>query len=133
MVDDGLFKRIPVPDVALAQHLLPGIAWTVATCPGPFMSAADSIRVTVHGRAGTAPSSLSCPPSSRCCWPSGSPCLSSPTAELGWATRAATRYGSEPRRVLDQRLSTSLPLKRTPRPRSRCMISGTLPAAEALP
>ena len=30
MVDDGLFKRIPVPDVALAQHLLPGIAGTVA-------------------------------------------------------------------------------------------------------
>jgi hypothetical protein len=52
MVDDGLFKRIPVPDVALAQHLLPGIAGTVATCPGPFMSAADSIRVTVHGRGG---------------------------------------------------------------------------------
>ena len=26
MVDDGLFKRIPRPDVALAQHLLPGIA-----------------------------------------------------------------------------------------------------------
>jgi amidohydrolase len=52
MVDDGLFKRIPVPDVALAQHLLPGIAGTVATRPGLFMSAADSIRVTVHGRGG---------------------------------------------------------------------------------
>src|SRR5580704_7365229 len=52
MVDDGLFTRIPVPDVALAQHLLPGIAGTVATCPGPFMSAADSIRVTVYGRGG---------------------------------------------------------------------------------
>jgi amidohydrolase len=52
MVDDGLFKRIPVPDVALAQHLLPGIAGTVATRSGPFMSAADSIRVTVHGRGG---------------------------------------------------------------------------------
>jgi hippurate hydrolase len=52
MVDDGLFTRIPVPDVALAQHLLPGIAGTVATCPGPFMSAADSIRITVHGRGG---------------------------------------------------------------------------------
>jgi len=52
MVDDGLFKRIPVPDVALAQHLLPGIAGTVATCPGPFMSAADSIKVTVYGRGG---------------------------------------------------------------------------------
>ena len=34
MVDDGLWKRIPVPDVALAQHLLAGIAGTVVTRPG---------------------------------------------------------------------------------------------------
>ena len=52
MVDDGLFKRIPVPDVALAQHLLPGIAGTVRTRSGPFMSAADSLKVTVYGRGG---------------------------------------------------------------------------------
>ena len=50
MVDDGLLKHIPVPDVALAQHLLPGIAGTVGTCSGPFMSAEDSIKVTVYGR-----------------------------------------------------------------------------------
>ncbi len=50
MVDDGLLKHIPAPDVALAQHLLPGIAGTVGTCPGPFMSAEDSIKVTVYGR-----------------------------------------------------------------------------------
>jgi amidohydrolase len=50
MVDDGLLKRIPAPDVALAQHLLPGIAGTAGTCPGPFMSAEDSIKVTVYGR-----------------------------------------------------------------------------------
>jgi amidohydrolase len=50
MVDDGLLKRIPVPDVALAQHLLPGIAGTVGTRSGPFMSAEDSIKVTVYGR-----------------------------------------------------------------------------------
>jgi amidohydrolase len=52
MVDDGLFKRIPVPDVALAQHLLSGIAGTVRTRSGPFMAAADSIKVTVYGRGG---------------------------------------------------------------------------------
>ena len=52
MVDDGLFKKIPVPDVALAQHLLPGIAGTVRTRSGPFMSAADSLEVTVYGRGG---------------------------------------------------------------------------------
>ena len=52
MLDDGLFERFPVPDVALAQHLLPGIAGTVGTRPGPFMSAADSLKVTVYGRGG---------------------------------------------------------------------------------
>ncbi len=52
MVNDGLFKRIPVPDVALAQHLLPGIAGTVSTRSGLFMAAADSIKVTLHGRGG---------------------------------------------------------------------------------
>jgi hippurate hydrolase len=52
MVADGLLKRIPVPDVALAQHLLPGIAGTVRTRSGPFMSAADSLKVTVYGRGG---------------------------------------------------------------------------------
>ena len=52
MVDDGLFKRIPVPDVALAQHPLPGITGTVRTRSGPFMSADDSIKVTVYGRGG---------------------------------------------------------------------------------
>jgi amidohydrolase len=50
MVDGGLLDRIPAPDVALAQHLLPGIAGTVGTCAGPFMSAEDSIKVTVYGR-----------------------------------------------------------------------------------
>jgi amidohydrolase len=54
MVDDGLFKRVPAPDVALAQHVLPGIAGTASTRPGPFMPAADSIRVTVYGRGGHA-------------------------------------------------------------------------------
>ncbi len=47
-----LFTRIPVPDVALSQHLLPGIAGTVGTCPGPFMSAEDGIAITVYGRGG---------------------------------------------------------------------------------
>jgi amidohydrolase len=50
MVDDGLLKRIPAPDVALAQHLLPGIAGTAGTCSGPFMSAEDAIKVTAYGR-----------------------------------------------------------------------------------
>src|SRR5580693_2924886 len=52
MVNDGLFKRIPAPDVALAQHVLPGIAGTVLTRSGPFMATEDSINVTVYGKGG---------------------------------------------------------------------------------
>ena len=52
MVDDGLLTRIPAPDVALAQHVLRGVAGTVGTHSGPFLSAADSIKITVHGRGG---------------------------------------------------------------------------------
>jgi amidohydrolase len=52
MVDDGLLTRIPAPDVALAQHVLAGVAGTVGTHPGPFLSAADSIKITVYGRGG---------------------------------------------------------------------------------
>jgi amidohydrolase len=52
MLADGLLERIPPPDVALAQHVLPGVAGHVATRHGPVLSSADSIRITVHGRGG---------------------------------------------------------------------------------
>ena len=52
MVDDGLLDGIPAPKVALAQHVLPGIAGTVGTRSGPALSAADSIKLTVYGRGG---------------------------------------------------------------------------------
>lgn len=50
MVDDGLADLIPRPDVALAQHVLAHPAGTVSTCPGAFLSMADSIRITLYGR-----------------------------------------------------------------------------------
>ncbi|MEU1981391.1 amidohydrolase [Nocardia sp. NPDC019395] len=50
MVDDGLAGKIPAPDVALAQHVLPYPAGYVGTRPGPFLAAADSLRVTLYGR-----------------------------------------------------------------------------------
>jgi len=50
MLDDGLADLIPHPDVALAQHVLPFPAGQVGTHPGPVLSAADSLRITVHGR-----------------------------------------------------------------------------------
>jgi len=52
MVDGGLAGLIPALDVALAQHVLPGPAGHVGTRAGPALSAADSMRVTLHGRGG---------------------------------------------------------------------------------
>lgn len=50
MLDDGLARLVGTVDVALAQHVLPMGSGTVATRSGPTLSAADSMRVTVHGR-----------------------------------------------------------------------------------
>ncbi len=50
MVDDGLAVQIPKPDVALGQHVMGLPHDTVASRPGAALSAADSIRVTLHGR-----------------------------------------------------------------------------------
>jgi hippurate hydrolase len=50
MVEDGLGALIGTPDVALAQHVLAFPAGRLGTHPGPFLSAADSMRITVHGR-----------------------------------------------------------------------------------
>ncbi len=52
MVDDGLGDLIPTPDVAFAQHVLPGPAGQVGTHAGHTLSAADSMRVTLYGRGG---------------------------------------------------------------------------------
>ncbi|MEU1489069.1 M20 family metallopeptidase [Streptomyces sp. NPDC005776] len=50
MIDDGLTAKSPRPDVVLAQHVLPCPAGLVGTRAGSFLSAADSLRITVHGR-----------------------------------------------------------------------------------
>lgn len=53
MVDAGLIDAMPKPDVFLAQHvmsLIPG--GHVATWPGIMMSAAASIKITIHGKGG---------------------------------------------------------------------------------
>ncbi|MFD6420373.1 amidohydrolase [Streptomyces sp. NPDC060198] len=52
MIADGLTSRVPRPDVVLAQHVLALPAGYVGTRPGSFLSAADSLRVTVYGRGG---------------------------------------------------------------------------------
>lgn len=49
MVGDGLADKVPRPGVVLGQHVMPLPAGTLATAAGPVLSAADSIKVTVHG------------------------------------------------------------------------------------
>ncbi len=50
MLDDGLAALLPRVDVALAQHVLPAPAGLAGTRSGPTLSAADSMRITLHGR-----------------------------------------------------------------------------------
>jgi amidohydrolase len=50
MVEAGLADLIPAPQVAVAQHVMPLRAGRVGTHAGAALSAADSMRITVHGR-----------------------------------------------------------------------------------
>jgi amidohydrolase len=53
MIDDGLFKRFPKPDVGVAMHvdnLLP--AGQVGITPGIYNTNADSLRITIYGKGG---------------------------------------------------------------------------------
>jgi amidohydrolase len=50
MVDDGLVDKLPKPDVAFGQHVMPFEVGTIGTTAGPILSAGDSLKVTVHGR-----------------------------------------------------------------------------------
>src|SRR6476469_995545 len=50
MIDDGLFKRFPQPDVVLGQHVMVGPSGTVAGRAGAITSAADSLQIRLFGR-----------------------------------------------------------------------------------
>ncbi|GAA1859566.1 amidohydrolase [Brevibacterium marinum] len=50
MRDDGLTAKIPTPDIAYAQHVMPMPTGTVNTKAGPVLSAGDSVKITVFGR-----------------------------------------------------------------------------------
>lgn len=50
MIDDGLFKRFPKPDVVLGQHVMLGPSGTVAGRAGAITSAADSLQIRLFGR-----------------------------------------------------------------------------------
>jgi len=48
MLDDGLYNRIPVPDVLLGQHIVPLKSGTLALSSGPVLAAADSIDIRIN-------------------------------------------------------------------------------------
>jgi amidohydrolase len=50
MIDDGLFKRFPKPDVVLGQHVMVGPSGTVAGRAGAITSAAYSLQIRLFGR-----------------------------------------------------------------------------------
>lgn len=50
MIDDGLTAKVPKPDIAFAQHVMPQPAGQIQTASGPVLSAGDSVRITVFGR-----------------------------------------------------------------------------------
>jgi len=52
MVDDGLFSRVPRPDVVLGQHVAPLPAGMLGLRSGAAFAASDSVRVTLHGVGG---------------------------------------------------------------------------------
>ncbi|KAI4727445.1 hippurate hydrolase [Aureobasidium sp. EXF-10728] len=54
MVDDGLYDKVPVPDVVLGGHVMPMRAGTLGTKRGLMASSADSLKVTLHGKGGHA-------------------------------------------------------------------------------
>lgn len=52
MVQDGLYEKVPAPDIVLGQHVTPFPAGMVGAHPGPAMAAVDAFEVTLHGRGG---------------------------------------------------------------------------------
>ena len=51
MVEDGLDKVIPTPDLCLGQHIIPGRSGTVMSAPGPVLAACDTITVELFGKS----------------------------------------------------------------------------------
>lgn len=52
MLEDGLWDKVPRPEVMFAQHLSADLAGTVNLSTGPALAMADSLEVVVHGRGG---------------------------------------------------------------------------------
>lgn len=64
MLDDGLYDKnrhaCPEPDICLGQHVFPFKSGKVYAKSGPTMSAADSYKITIHGKGGHGSQPHSC-------------------------------------------------------------------------
>ncbi|BCS30210.1 putative zinc metallopeptidase [Aspergillus puulaauensis] len=60
MLDDGLYDKIPKPDIVLAQHVVRMKAGTVAVRPGRLLTATDAFDVRIFGRGGHGSSPQMC-------------------------------------------------------------------------
>ncbi|NJQ06830.1 amidohydrolase [Streptomyces lonarensis] len=54
VLTDGLYERVPAPDVVLAQHCAPTPAGTLAHARGPLLAGSRTLEVVLHGRGGHA-------------------------------------------------------------------------------
>ncbi|KAJ5093728.1 Zinc metallopeptidase [Penicillium angulare] len=52
MLDDGLWEKVPKPDLVLAQHVMRMRAGNVNIRAGRLLTAADSFDIRIHGRGG---------------------------------------------------------------------------------
>lgn len=52
MVNDGLYDKVPKPDIVLAQHVMAMKAGTVSIKPGRLLTAADAFDVRIYGIGG---------------------------------------------------------------------------------
>ncbi|EFV15093.1 amidohydrolase [Segniliparus rugosus] len=52
MVEDGLFEKVPVPQVVLGQHVGPLLAGQIAYRPGVALAGADVVTMRLFGRGG---------------------------------------------------------------------------------
>ncbi|GAB3396761.1 amidohydrolase [Humibacter soli] len=52
MIADGLYDRVPKPDIVLGQHVAPAPAGVVGVHAGPAFAATDDVMITLHGEGG---------------------------------------------------------------------------------
>jgi len=52
MVEDGLYDKVPKPDLVLGQHTMSLRAGTIALSSGPVLAASDSYSIRIFGRGG---------------------------------------------------------------------------------